>query len=63
MPKLKFEEPFFDPEVLKEYCANSPWWEDVSNGGQLPLADNDFWDCITKALRHSLEQNGANANE
>ena len=63
MPKLKFEEPFFKPEVLKEYSANSPWWEDISNGRPLPLADNEFWDCITKALRCSLEQNLPNANE
>jgi len=63
MQKLKFEEPFFSPELLRQCCSEKPWWNAFVDGGSFPLDENGFWENITLALRLSLERKLKNAND
>ena len=61
--KLKFEEPFFSPDVLEQCCSHEKWWKDFDQVAHLPLDENSFWENITRALRLSLERKLRDASE
>jgi len=52
--KLRFELPFYDPQVLRDRCAGKNWCRESSD--ILTTATDEFWETITNVFRLTMEK-------